>query len=125
MNNITLMKTIEDLCTETNNSRERRIIVSTKLSLLRKSFGLKNDEHLKSKDDYERSPLWTKEEIKNEVLWYRKTYQLQKEKKLYDSLRETSLGLIATIEAIRIFDTKLAHELKEDFREILRIEENI
>ncbi|MDI3236483.1 hypothetical protein QK289_15835 [Exiguobacterium antarcticum] len=123
MNNITLMQTIEDLCTETNNSRERRIIVSTKLSLLRKSFGLKNDDHLKSKDDYERSPVWTKEEIRNEVLWYRKTYQLQKEKKLYDSLRETSLGLIATIEAIGMFDKKLALELKKDSQEIWSIEE--
>lgn len=125
MNNITLMKTIEDLCTETNNSRERKIIVSTKLSLLRKTFGLKNDEHLKSKDDYERSPLWTKEEIRNEVLWYRKTYELQKEKKLNDSLRETFLGLIATIEAIGIFDKKLALELKINSQEILSIEEAI
>lgn len=120
MNNATLMNIINELCTETNNSRERRIIVSVQLDVLRKTFGLKNDDHLKTKSDHRLRPVLTQEEIKNEVLWYSEIFQLQQINNQHEMLRETFTSLLATIDAIEIFDKDLALNIRNELDIILR-----
>ncbi|OAI82165.1 hypothetical protein AYO36_15885 [Exiguobacterium sp. KKBO11] len=120
MNNTTLMHIINKLCTETNNSRERRISVSVQLGVLRKAFGLKNDDHLKTKSDHRLQPVLTQEEIKNEALWYSEIFQLQQKNDQHEKLRETFIGLLATIDAIEIFDKDLALNIKSELNTILR-----
>lgn len=120
MNNATLMNIINELCTETNNSRERRIIVSVQLGVLRKAFGLKNDDHLKNKSDHRLRPVLTQEEIKNEVLWYSEVFQLQQINNQHEMLRETFISLLATIDAIEIFDKDLALNIRNELDIILR-----
>lgn len=120
MNNTTLMNIINELCTETNNSKERRIIVSVQLCVLRKAFGLKNDDHLKSKSDHRLRPVLTQEELKNEVLWYSEIFQLQQINNQHEMLRETFISLLATIDAIEIFDKDLAFNIRNELGTILR-----
>ncbi|WP_393964448.1 hypothetical protein [Exiguobacterium sp. S22-S28] len=120
MNNTTLMNIINELCTETNNSRERRTIVSVQLGVLRKAFGLKNDDHLKTKSDHRLQPMLTQEEIKNEALWYSEIFQLQQKNNQREKLRETFISLLATIDAIEIFDIDLALNIKSELDTILR-----
>lgn len=120
MNNTTLMNIINELCTETNNSRERRTIVSVQLSVLRKAFGLKSDDHLKTKSDHRLQPVLTQEEIKNEALWYSEIFQLQQKNNQHEKLRETFISLLATINAIEIFDKDLALNIKSELDPILR-----
>lgn len=120
MNNITLMNIIHKLCTETNNSRERRISVSVQLGVLRNAFGLKNDDHLKTKSDHRLQPVLTREEIRNEALWYSEIFQLQQKNNQHEKLRETFVSLLATIDAIEIFDKDLALNIKSELNTILR-----
>lgn len=120
MNNTTLMNIINELCTETNNSRERRTIVSVQLGILRKAFGLRNDDHLKTKSDHRIQPVLTQEEIKNEALWYSEIFQLQQKNNQYEKLRETFINLSAAIDAIEIFDKGLALNIKGELATILR-----
>lgn len=120
MNNTTLMNIINELCTETNNSRERRTIVSVQLCILRKAFGLKNDDHLKTKSDHLIQPVLTQEEIKNEALWYNEIFQLQLKNNQNEKLRETFISLSAAIDAIEIFDKDSALNIKGELVTILR-----
>lgn len=120
MNNTTLMNIINKLCTETNNSRERRISVSVQLGVLRNAFGLKNDDHLKTKSDHRLQPVLTRKEIKNEALRYSEIFQLQQKYNQHEKLRETFVSLLATIDAIEIFDKDLALNIKSELNTILR-----
>ncbi|WP_214846353.1 hypothetical protein [Exiguobacterium sp. S90] len=120
MNNTTLMNIIKELCTETNNSRERRTIVSVQLGVLRKAFGLKNNDHLKTKSDHRIQPVLTQEEIKNETLWYSEIFQLQQKNNQHEKLRETFISLSAAIDAVEMFDKDLALNIKGELAAILR-----
>lgn len=113
------MNIINKLCTETNNSRERRISVSVQLGVLRNAFGLKNDDHLKTKSDHRLQPVLNQEEIKNEALWYSEIFQLQQKNNQHEKLRETFVSLLATIDAIEIFDKDLALNIKSELNTIL------
>lgn len=102
------MERINELAYNPTVSYQKSTDIMVQLAVLRKAFGVKNDESSKEIVDYERSPIMTPDELTEEFFRYNYgPYQAAKERKSYEE-EEYEQRVISFIEAVSFFDKKLA-----------------
>lgn len=113
MNNKKLMEKVIDLDTQILHSRQQSLRVMVQIAIIRKAFGVKNDESNMPVKDFEREIVLSDNDIKVEFYQYLKFWNWAKKKKDLDKALEFKNQLNYFIEAVSFFNEKLANELQE------------
>lgn len=112
MKNALLMKKVKDLDTQTLNSREQSARVMVQISIIRKAFGVKNDETNKPVKDYDRDLVLSDEDIRKEFGQYLRFLKWAIEKKDIDKQREFENQINYFIDGVSFFHQNLANEFR-------------
>lgn len=118
MNNTLLMDKVKELDFQTLHTREQSLKVMTQISVIRKAFGVKNDESNTVATSYERDRVMTNQDIKKDFSDYGRWITLNRKHGLEERNHEDNYYNRARyhIEAVEFFDKDLASELKESFK---------
>lgn len=118
MNNKLLMDKINELTFQTLHTREQSLKVVTQVAIIRKAFGVKNDESNTVASSYERERVMSNEDIKKDFSKYGEWITLNRKHGLEERNHEENNynGARNYIEAVEFFDKDLASELKESFK---------
>lgn len=112
MRNAKVMKKVNELATQTLHSREQSARVMVQIAIIRKAFGVKNDETNKPVTDYERELVLSDDEIRKEFNQYSRFLKWAIEKNDIDKQREFENQLDYFIDGVNFFNTNLADEFK-------------
>ena len=113
MKNKKLMKKVTELATQFLATREQSARVMVQIAIIRKAFGVKNDEHSKPVRDYERELVLSDDDIRKEFNEYVRFWEWAKEKNDRDKAMEFKNQIDYFIEAVRFFSTNLADEFQK------------
>ena len=118
MNNTLLMNKVKELDFQPLHTREQSLKVMTQVAIIRKAFGVKNDESNTVAASYERERVMTNEDIKKDFSKYGEWITLNRKHGLEERNHEENNynGARNYIEAVEFFDKDLASELKESFK---------
>jgi len=108
------MEKVIKLDTETLFSREQSARVMVQIAIIRKAFGVKNDETNKPVIDYERELILTDDEIRKEYEQYLNFLKWSIEKKDLDKEREFKNQINYFIDGVDFFHRGLADEFKKN-----------
>ncbi|MEK5061122.1 hypothetical protein BK126_26125 [Paenibacillus sp. FSL H7-0326] len=114
MRNQDVMKKVIDLDTQYLYSREQSLRVMVQIAIIRKAFGVKNDETNKPVIDYERELVLSDDEIRKEFDMYLSFLKWSIESKDVDKQREFKNQILHFIDAVRFFNENLAKEFLID-----------
>lgn len=112
MRNKQIMNKVIELDTQFLSSREQSTRVMMQIAILRKAFGVKNDETRKPVIDYEREPVLSDDEIRKEFDQYLSFMNWTIDKKDIDKQREFKNQLDYFIDGVAFFNKNLADEFK-------------
>ncbi|MCM3273053.1 hypothetical protein [Paenibacillus elgii] len=112
MRNKEIMKKVIELDTQYLYSREQSTRVMVQIAIIRKAFGVKNDETNKPVLDYERNLVLSDDEIRKELDQYLRFLNWAIEKKDIDKQREFKNQLDYFIDGVNFFNQNLAIEFK-------------
>ncbi|MCY8539414.1 hypothetical protein [Bacillus haynesii] len=112
MRNKKLMEKVIDLDTQVLRTREQSLRVMIQIAIIRKAFGVKNDETDKPVRDYEREIILSDDEIRKQFNEELKWLSLAKERRDLGDVREFENRVHYFIEAVRFFNTSLADEFE-------------
>ncbi|OMD10610.1 hypothetical protein [Paenibacillus odorifer] len=114
MRNKEIMEKVIKLDKETLFSREQSARVMVQIAIIRKAFGVKNDETNKPVIDYERELILTDDEIRKEYEQYLNFLKWSIEKKDLDKEREFKNQINYFIDGVAFFHRGLADEFKKN-----------
>lgn len=112
MRNKKLMEKVIELDTQFLATREQSLRVMIQIGIIRKAFGVKNDETNKPIRDYERDIILSDDEIRKEFNQELKWLVIAKEKNDFVNVKEFENRARYFIEAVRFFNTSLADEFE-------------
>ncbi|MCY0092189.1 MULTISPECIES: hypothetical protein [Bacillus amyloliquefaciens group] len=112
MRNKKLMEKVIELDTQFLATREQSLRVMIQIGIIRKAFGVKNDETNKPIRDYERDIILSDDEIRKEFNQELKWLNIAKEKNDFVNVKEFENRARYFIEAVRFFNTSLADEFE-------------
>ncbi|MFJ8531171.1 hypothetical protein [Bacillus sp. NPDC094106] len=113
MNNKKLMKKIIDLDTQFLVTREQSRRVMVQIEIIRKAFGVKNNETNEPVKDYERELVLSDNDIRKEFNKYISFWDWAKEKNDTDKAKEFENQIYYFIEGVRFFNDNLADEFQK------------
>ncbi|MEC0765026.1 hypothetical protein P8898_22275 [Bacillus haynesii] len=112
MRNKKLMEKVIDLDTQVLRTREQSLRVMIQIAIIRKAFGVKNDETDKPVRDYEREIILSDDEIRKQFNEELKWLSLAKERRDLGDVREFENRVHYFIDAVRFFNASLADEFE-------------
>lgn len=112
MKNAKIMKKVMELDTQYLSSREQSTRVMIQIAIIRKAFGVKNDETNKPVLDYERNLVLSEDETRKELDQYLKFLKWAIDKKDLDKQREFKNQLDCFIDGVDFFNKNLANKFK-------------
>lgn len=112
MNNITLMKKVNELNLQKLTSREDSLKVMTQISIIRRAFNLNDVESNTPAKEYERELVMTDKQIKKEFNKLNEFYQDFTKLEYIQESRDYKARMTYFIEAVEFFKTELSSELK-------------
>lgn len=112
MNNITLMKKINELNLQKLTSREDSLKVITQIAIIRRAFNVKDVESDTLAKEYERELVITDEQIKKEFNNLNEFYQDFSKLDYIQESRDYKARMTYFIEAVEFFKPELSSELK-------------
>lgn len=118
MRNKKLMEKVIELDTQTLTTREQSARVMVQIAIIRRAFGVKNDETNKPVKDYERVCVLSDDDIKKEFNEYVSFWNRAKEKNDMDKAKEFENLIYYFIEAVRFFNANLADVFQKAFEDI-------
>ncbi|OQR53195.1 hypothetical protein [Bacillus sp. CDB3] len=118
MRNKKLMEKVIELDTQTLTTREQSARVMVQIAIIRKAFGVKNDETNKPVKDYEREIVLSDDDIKKEFNEYVSFWNRTKERNDMDKAKEFENLIYYFIEAVRFFNDNLADVYEREFEDI-------
>lgn len=107
------MEKVIDLDTQFLATREQSQRVMVQIAIIRKAFGVKNDETNKPVRDYEREIILSDDDIKKSFNEYIAFWNWAKEKNNMDKAKEFENQIHYFIEAVRFFNANLADEFQK------------
>ncbi|WJE41159.1 hypothetical protein QRD86_00470 (plasmid) [Bacillus halotolerans] len=113
MKNKKLMEKVIDLDTQVLRTREQSVRVMIQIAIIRKAFGVKNDETNKPVRDYEREIILSDDEIRKEFNSELEFLNRVKEKNDFEKIREFKNRVYYFVDAVRFFNTTLADEFEK------------
>ncbi|MDF9530610.1 hypothetical protein [Bacillus cereus] len=108
MRNKKLMGKVIELDTQTLKTREQSARVMVQIAIIRKAFGVKNDETNKPVKDYEREIVLSDDDIKKEFNQYVAFWNRTKDRNDMDKAKEFENQIYYFIEGVRFFNDNLA-----------------
>lgn len=108
------MGKVKELATQTLLSREQSLRVMMQDAVIRRAFGVKDDEHEKPFQDYDRQRVMTDDEIRNEFERYKGFYNWAIETNDIDKQTEFRNRINYFIEAVKFFSEDLANEFENN-----------
>lgn len=121
MNNKKLMKKVIELDTQTLHTREQSIRVMVQIAIIRKAYGVKNNETDAKVLDFERERVLTDQEIEKEFNWYVESWNWAIDINDMDKAKEFENRAYYFIEAVQFFDEVLAKSLTKSFKETVNV----
>ncbi|CAI8774831.1 hypothetical protein KY998_05215 [Bacillus paralicheniformis] len=112
MRNKKLMEKVIDLDTQVLRTREQSLRAMIQIAIIRKAFGVKNDETDKPVRDYEREIILSDDEIRKQFNEELNWLNLAKERRDLGDVREFENRVHYFIEAVRFFNASLADEFE-------------
>lgn len=112
MNNITLMEKINELTTQYLATREQSLKVMVQVAIIRKAFGVKNNETNEPVRDYVREIVLSDDDIRKEFNDYLRYWNWAKENNSYLET-EYKNQLTYFILAVRFFNNELSIEFSK------------
>ncbi|MBG9776173.1 hypothetical protein [Brevibacillus laterosporus] len=112
MRNIKIMEKVIELDTQFLSSREQSTRVMIQIAIIRKAFGVKNDETNKPVIDYERKLVLSDDETRKEFEQYLKFLKWSIKKRDLDKQTEYKNQLNCFIDGVTFFNKNLADEFK-------------
>ena len=112
MENKKLMEKVIDLDTQFLKTREQSTRVMVQIAIIRKAFGVKNDETNKPVKNYERKLVLSDDDIRKEFNDYVRFWEWAKEKNDMDKAKEFENQIYYFIEAVRFFNVNLADKFQ-------------
>lgn len=106
------MEKVIDLDTQVLRTREQSLRVMIQIAIIRKAFGVKNDETDKPVRDYEREIILSDDEIRKQFNEELKWLSLAKERRDLGDVREFENRVHYFIDAVRFFNASLADEFE-------------
>ncbi|MCM3191310.1 hypothetical protein ACTOS9_21770 (plasmid) [Bacillus subtilis] len=112
ISNKKLMEKVIDLDTQVLITREQSLRVMIQIAIIRKAFGVKNDESNKPVKDYEREIILSDDEIRKEFNSELELLNRVKERSNFENIKEFESRVRYFIDAVRFFNTRLADEFE-------------
>lgn len=112
MNNIKLMKKVNELNLQKLTSREESLKVITQIAIIRRAFDVKDVESDTPAKEYERELVMTDEQIKSEFNKLKTFYQDFTRLEYIQESRDYKARMTYLIEAVEFFKPELSSELK-------------
>lgn len=112
MNNITLMKKVNELNLQKLTSREDSLKVITQIAIIRKAFNVRDVESDTPAKEYERELVMTNDQIKKEFNKLNEFYQDFTKLEYIQESRDYKARMTYFIEAVEFFKPELSKELK-------------
>ncbi|KAA6452679.1 hypothetical protein [Bacillus swezeyi] len=112
MRNKKLMEKVIDLDTQVLRTREQSLRVMIQIGIIRRAFGVKNDETNQPVRDYERDVILSDDEIRKQFNEELNWLNLSKERSDLGDVKEFENRVQYFIEAVRFFNTSLADEFE-------------
>lgn len=106
------MEKVIDLDTQVLITREQSLRVMIQIAIIRKAFGVKNDESNKPVKDYEREIILSDDEIRKEFNSELELLNRVKERSNFENIKEFESRVRYFIDAVRFFNTRLADEFE-------------
>lgn len=119
MNNIKLMKKVIELDTQTLNTREQSQRVMIQIAIIRKAYGVKNNETNEKVLDYERERVLLDQEVEKEFNDYVGFWEWAIKKNDTDKAKSFENQVYYFIDGVRFFDEELANSFTESFNKTL------
>lgn len=112
MRNKKLMGKVIELDTQFLATRAQSLKVMVQISIIRKAFGVKNDETDKPVKDYERDIILSDDEIRKEFKKELEWLNIAKKRNDFGAIKESESRIHYFIEAVEFFNANLADEFK-------------
>ena len=112
MNNITLMKKVNELNLQKLTSREDSLKVITQIAIIRKAFNVRDVESDTPAKEYERELVMTDNQIKKQFNDLNQSYQDFTRLEYIQESRDYKARMTYFIEAVEFFKPELSAELK-------------
>ncbi|WP_405101501.1 hypothetical protein [Oceanobacillus sp. FSL H7-0719] len=119
MNNKKLMKKVIELDTQTLHTREQSERVMVQIAIIRKAYGVKNNETDMEVLDFERERVLTDHEIKEEFEKYIGFWEWAINSNDKDKAKQFENKVNYFIDGVNFFDTVLAQEFTNTFKSLL------
>lgn len=110
MRNKDVLEKVKDLDTQTLHSREQSLRVMVQIAIIRRAFGVKNDETEMPIKDYERNVVLSDDEIRNEFKRYSELLQWAISTNDVDKQTEFRNQIVYFIDGVSFFNATLANE---------------
>lgn len=118
MNNKKLMKKVIELDTQTLHTREQSQRVMIQIAIIRKAFGVKNNETNETVLDFERERVLSDTDIEKEFNEYVRYWTWAIDKNDTDKAKTFENMVHYFIDAVRFFDEKLAQGFTQSFQKV-------
>ena len=115
MNNVKLMKKVIELDTQTLRTREQSKRVMVQIAIIRKAYGVKNNETNERVLDFERERVLSDQEVEKEFKQYVGFWQWAIKKNDKDKAKEFEDKVYYLIDGVRFFDEELANKFRITF----------
>ncbi|WCK57420.1 hypothetical protein PP175_25470 (plasmid) [Aneurinibacillus sp. Ricciae_BoGa-3] len=113
MNNTKVMKKVIDLDSQFLATREQSLRVMVQIAIIRKAFGVKNNETNKHVRDYEREIVLSDDDIKKQFNEYMAFWNWAKQKNDMDKAKGFENQIYYFIDGVRFFNANLANEFQQ------------
>lgn len=121
MNNVKLMKKVIELDTQTLKTREQSQRVMVQIAIIRKAYGIKNNESNEKVLDFERERVLPDQKIEKEFNDYFGFWNWAINKNDTDKAKTFESMIHYFIDGVRFFDEELANKFNESFVNALKV----